>query len=567
MKTEIKVTFLIFLFCFLFVPRLSNATTFVVSNTNDSGIGSLRQAILNSNAATPGPNIINCPITGTITLITHLPSVDLTISVNGPSSGVLAITKTGFGGALFYSGAVIKPVFTFNDLTFLNLYLTNAVSNRGGLFMNRCVFRNNDHCRILDSEKNVALNNCSFYANTDCICLFYPPASISGSLINNINQCVFYNNTSVVSGLSNCISSQGACFTVSNCTFANNSAYTGAALYFTGFSNGKSKAINCTFYGNVATTGNGGAIYTNNFRSIRLENCILVGNSAFSQGPDMFGIDSSANGHNIISNTSGIVFRGSTAGNITGVAAASVINTTLANNGGLTKTLALLSSGPAVNAASTILAPPADQRNYIRLGNPDIGAFEFGTNTPLPLDLLSFTGTYLNNQAELIWSTASEKQVDRFILESSTDKNNWHFVNFITAKGNTNQYNYYAYSDKDCYSGINYYRLSQQDEDGLVYELKTIALKVNPLNQLLVYPTLVNNKKIFITYNESFINLRSILITDLQGKRIWSQQIEKDFYSSQTLEIILPEGILTGIYLVKIMDDSMEYLSKIKITD
>ena len=36
-------------FALLMVPFLSNATTFVVTNTLDSGLGSLRQAIVNAN--------------------------------------------------------------------------------------------------------------------------------------------------------------------------------------------------------------------------------------------------------------------------------------------------------------------------------------------------------------------------------------------------------------------------------------------------------------------------------------------------------------------------------------
>ncbi|HEV3204654.1 MAG TPA: right-handed parallel beta-helix repeat-containing protein [Gemmataceae bacterium] len=63
-------------------------TIFVVSNTNDSGFGSLRQAILNSNG-TPGANSINFNISGsglhTIALSSSLPVITNSVTIDGYS--------------------------------------------------------------------------------------------------------------------------------------------------------------------------------------------------------------------------------------------------------------------------------------------------------------------------------------------------------------------------------------------------------------------------------------------------------------------------------------------------
>jgi hypothetical protein len=50
--------------------------------------------------------------------------------------------------------------------------------------------------------------------------------------------------------------------------------------------------------------------------------------------------------------------------------------TTLANNGGATKTLLISNSSVAVNAGYVTNAPLVDQRNTTRLGTPDVGAYE-----------------------------------------------------------------------------------------------------------------------------------------------------------------------------------------------
>jgi titin len=83
-------------------------STFNVTNTNDSGTGSLRQAIVSSNATT-GPNAISFNIPGsgvqTINLLSALPQITQTVTIDGttePNSGgqpVIQIDRTNAGSA------------------------------------------------------------------------------------------------------------------------------------------------------------------------------------------------------------------------------------------------------------------------------------------------------------------------------------------------------------------------------------------------------------------------------------------------------------------------------------
>jgi len=75
------------------------AATFTVINTNDSGAGSLRQAMTDANAGGPGPHTIAFDIPGsgvhTITLATTLP----TISVSGGGLTIDGTTQPGYAGS------------------------------------------------------------------------------------------------------------------------------------------------------------------------------------------------------------------------------------------------------------------------------------------------------------------------------------------------------------------------------------------------------------------------------------------------------------------------------------
>src|SRR5215470_15122644 len=64
------------------------ATTISVTNTNDSGPGSLRQALADAN---DGDTIDATGISGVITLTTGVLFVDRNVTMNGPGADVLAI--------------------------------------------------------------------------------------------------------------------------------------------------------------------------------------------------------------------------------------------------------------------------------------------------------------------------------------------------------------------------------------------------------------------------------------------------------------------------------------------
>src|SRR3954452_21107979 len=74
----------------------SAAAAIGVTNTNDSGAGSLREAIVSANQL-PGPDRIAITATGTISLASLLPHLDTDLAITGPGAGQLAITGPDHG--------------------------------------------------------------------------------------------------------------------------------------------------------------------------------------------------------------------------------------------------------------------------------------------------------------------------------------------------------------------------------------------------------------------------------------------------------------------------------------
>ncbi|HXT50724.1 MAG TPA: hypothetical protein VN811_06750, partial [Thermoanaerobaculia bacterium] len=75
------------------------ATTFTVSNTNNSGGGSLRAAITSANGAA-GPHTINFTVTGTISPTSALPALSQATTVQAQTIGAVTLSGTSAGAGV-----------------------------------------------------------------------------------------------------------------------------------------------------------------------------------------------------------------------------------------------------------------------------------------------------------------------------------------------------------------------------------------------------------------------------------------------------------------------------------
>ena len=199
----------------------------------------------------------------------------------------------------------------------------------------------------------------------------------------------------------------GGTITLTNTTLNNNKATTGngGGIY----NQYKMSLTNVTLSANTADSSNGGAIYQWSYYASSLLNVTLNGNSANSGGAIYR--DSARAGAVNLQNT--IVANSSNGGNCAGAITSlgynldsgntcgftqtgDLVNTNpllepLADNGGSTRTHALLPGSPAIDAGTNINCPARDQRGIARpVGSAcDIGAFELAWRVFLPLVLSS----------------------------------------------------------------------------------------------------------------------------------------------------------------------------------
>ncbi len=351
------------------------AATFTVFLSVDSGGGSLRWAINQSNL-TSGPNTINIVSTGTILLLSDLPPINTNVTINGPAGGI-----TIDGGSLYRVFVVgLNKSLTLNHIDITRGY---APTDPGG-------------GAIYLDHGTLNLNDSTLYNNT--------ARSQGGALFNNNGTMNITNSTirdnhanielSSVAAAGGGLYSWGGVTTITNSTFSNNGTEgVGGGIFVDG---GTVSVTNSTFTGNSATVsagGNGGAFYVKS-GTLNLTNVTVASNSATGTG----GIYNNAGAVNL-KNT--LVASNTVSGNCAGTISdgggnLSYPDTTcpgtngnpnlgpLASNGGPTQTMALSAGSAALdkipNASGCGVGITTDQRNIARPQPPgglcDIGAYE-----------------------------------------------------------------------------------------------------------------------------------------------------------------------------------------------
>jgi Right handed beta helix region len=389
------------------------SSTFIVRNTNNSGVDSLRQAVLDCNALTGTQTISFDPAVfntaKTITLTSGEMQITDSLQVTGAKAPV---TISGGGSSrAFNIGLSRRLSVTISSLTFTAGQATNGGAigaNNVTLVCNNCTFTNNSATNggaVSVSVGSFTATDCTITGNSAAAlggAIFTTKTGVFGSSISTVLERTTVSGNSAPSGGG--VYSSGYLL-AENSTISGNSGQKGGGVFVTQ-STGTVNVIvrNSTVSGNTVTITGGGVYDTNPAGSLIVQNATIAGNKAATgggivivgAGPSLSiesSIDSSntatTKGPDVVS-ANQVMVKTSAIGSAAGftltdlggnLAIGTALNLgTLQNNGGPTFTRALLTGSPCINKGSNPFVLTADQRGtgFARVaGNvPDIGAYE-----------------------------------------------------------------------------------------------------------------------------------------------------------------------------------------------
>lgn len=377
------------------------AAVVTVTNTADSGAGSLRQAVADANGTSAADTInFNIPLTDANCDANGVCAITLTggvITVIAAGGSLTIANQTG-ASKLLISGNDASRVFEGGqgaNLTLDGLTVTRGVSGsksngsaygavrnfRGTLTLMNSVFTQNTGGFVISTEAfgtsgilNVVNTTVS---NNMGVGIFFSNGATDGGTLSVVNSTVSNNRSANGTGGIYFSAEQ---MTMTNSTVSGNSGSDGGGIHLTqiGLQNRPIVLTNCTVTANTSTFGGGGIeIYR---AMLNLHNTIVAGNTYAGSASDVrfWNASGASLGNNLIGTSTNFEFgNGQWLGS-------DMLNqdarlAPLGNNGGLTQTHALLPDSPAINAGDNINAPTTDQRGYARIvsGTIDIGAYEF----------------------------------------------------------------------------------------------------------------------------------------------------------------------------------------------
>jgi hypothetical protein len=133
------------------------------------------------------------------------------------------------------------------------------------------------------------------------------------------------------------------------------------------------------------------------------------------------------------------------------------------------------------------------------------------SSTALPLELLSFTGKISGKNIVLNWTTRDEVNTDYFIAESSNNGVSFSIDGTVRSMNNPSAIHNYQHQVASSVKGTNYFRLKMVDKDGQFTYSNIIAIRLNALTDIKVYPTTTSaNLNIYSAEEDQEVRLYNI---------------------------------------------------------
>jgi hypothetical protein len=352
------------------------AATIIVSNANDDGAGSLRQAI---NSASSG-DTITFGISGTITLTGGEIVIDKDLTITGPGTTTLSVSGNNASRVLHIAGGNVDVSHvTVTEGFSGSLGGSIIIDETGSLSLEGTIIRNNiaGLGGGISNQGSLTLTNVTIDRNS--------AEQWGGGIINTgilrVRRSTVSNNAAIIGGgllnaasLSSGGRIQSGTADLENVTISGNTASDfGGGIVNSGTNIGGTVTstslvlANCTVNNNSALTGGG---LFNQFGTTTARNTIVANSSSGGNCDSTI----TSLGHNLDSSNT-CAFTGT--GDL--INTKPLLGPLALNAPGTTQTHALLIGSPAIDTADPVIFPPIDQRGIARPQGaaPDIGAYEF----------------------------------------------------------------------------------------------------------------------------------------------------------------------------------------------
>lgn len=202
-------------------------------------------------------------------------------------------------------------------------------------------------------------------------------------------------------------------------------------------------------------------------------------------------------------------------------------------------------------------------------GLTDLGSNFWPLNSSLPVDLLSFGGTYSNQSTKLNWVAENVQNFKQFEVERSTDGKDFVTIGTKSPQGNGASKEQYLFTDdlSQAAGSVFYYRLKMVDVNGSFKYSNVILVRKGEqaLRSLVVSPNpLTKGSVATVRYTAAARSNIDLSVLDLSGKLLLRQQ-NSIFEGTNSITINNAERLLPGTYILQVKDNGANMTTKFSI--
>lgn len=562
-------------FLLLLCPSL-HATTYIVTNNNDAGAGSLRQAITDANG-NAGRDSIIFDIVGipphTITLVTTLPTIMDTLWIDGATQ-----PDNGFGGTdpkiviadapIVDSGLLIQAaeceVYRLRITGCYDGISVRGANSTGAIIAENVVddFINNGIQLLSVPSGTVRENNLELLPNSDaCLAGFGGNEAIMIRLSSNVQVLgnrIGCNRLSIsLSQSSSCVVKGNEIFSTENdCDNfeATGIAVTGSDNVIGGTVAGEANLISSRQDGiSIIDTGTGAVrnqVSANVLQCISTNGIFLFNNANNTKAPPVITLAGPAlvtgtgNPGDVIE-----VFRQPDNGTVGCVLTvvpqgdlyfgAAVVdgfgNWFLAEvlEGVITAT-----AYDATNGTSTFATPVASGEVYATSVGDCLGAVLAATPLILQMEEIQ------DGQVHLTWYTSQPAALAELKVERSLDTKEWEPILTAPISPSQQAATPQRIIDTAPEPGVNYYRMVYHDENGQISYSNSVSAQIK--GEALKDIILTNNPSSSISILPIGATLpdgATLRVIDIQGRVVWEKKLDKGMHEIEVPVLPVPAGV------------------------
>lgn len=177
----------------------------------------------------------------------------------------------------------------------------------------------------------------------------------------------------------------------------------------------------------------------------------------------------------------------------------------------------------------------------------------------LPVELKYFRARATTSQVDLVWATASEHDVDYYVLERSVDGRLFSEIGRIAVMDNSDTEQVYSFTDEKPAAGTSFFRLSEMSLDGNRKILSTIKSFFDGGRSVTMYPNpALQDQPLSFSFNFKTSEQHEVMVFDTRGVLIGKATMNG---SGGTLPLRLAEGV----YIVRIASNEFSAVQRLVV--